>query len=344
MKNGFFHILLSMFVSISTLILLIVIVIADQEVQANENQTLLFGRYVENTIPALSRGMSDSIRTEKQVHNSEEKSIFYEVFIANVYPTIDKNIKIISPEEQLGVKEEDISPEVKNQQKNDKKTTGEKNIVVSAELPKKVKMDLGKPVVLIYHTHGTESYIPYDSGNFHSIHEQGTVREVGENIKKTLESKGIKVIHDKSLYDSPSYNQSYARSLAATEKTLKENKSIQLIIDLHRDAADYKKIKAPTVEINGKDAAKFNLVLGNKNENYKQLNVFADYFNYKSDVMYPGFAGGNIEKDYMFNQYLSDYYLLLEVGDNENHIDEAKHAGIYLGHIIYEVIQDIQLN
>ena len=56
----------------------------------------------------------------------------------------------------------------------------------------------GDPLVLIYHTHATESYQPVSIGNFHSVDEKGTVREVGA-LKGALEARGISVMHDKTL-------------------------------------------------------------------------------------------------------------------------------------------------
>ena len=69
----------------------------------------------------------------------------------------------------------------------------------------------GDPQVIIYHTHSTESYMPYDESNYHREEEEGTVRDVGNVLEKELKKKGINVIHDKTLHDRPSYNESYNR-------------------------------------------------------------------------------------------------------------------------------------
>ena len=44
------------------------------------------------------------------------------------------------------------------------------------------------------------------------------------------------MIHDKTLYDYPSYNAAYQRSLEGVTAILKENPSIVLLLDVHRDA------------------------------------------------------------------------------------------------------------
>lgn len=97
----------------------------------------------------------------------------------------------------------------------------------------------GEPFILIYHTHATGSYQPVSEGNFHSVEEAGTVREVGNVLASSLEAKGIAVIHDKTIHVLPSYNKSYSRSLETVEAVLKANPTICVIIDLHRDAASY---------------------------------------------------------------------------------------------------------
>ena len=47
----------------------------------------------------------------------------------------------------------------------------------------------GTAKVLIYHTHATESYQPVSEGNFHSVEEKGTVREVGKVLKEALKQR-----------------------------------------------------------------------------------------------------------------------------------------------------------
>lgn len=203
-------------------------------------------------------------------------------------------------------------------------------------------LDRSKPVVLIYHTHATESYLPVTEGNYHSLNENGTVREVGDALVKELKAKGIQVIHDKTIHDSPSYNQSYTRSLETVTRLMESINSDQLIvIDLHRDAAAYSGNSAKTTEIEKKTVAKYSLVIGNGNPNVGALRQFADQVNSTAESMYPGFGGKVIEKQYKFNQYVSDHHMLLEVGNNMNTIDQAKLTGKYFGDVLAKVIDDM---
>jgi len=204
-------------------------------------------------------------------------------------------------------------------------------------------IDQSKPVVIIYHTHATESYQPVTEGNFHALKEYGTVREVGNVLAKELEQSGIQVIHDKTIHDSPSYNQSYTRSLETIQNLMGSIESDRIIlIDLHRDAAGYVGNVAKTVAIKKDTLAGYSLVIGTGNPNVDALRKFAGKINKTAEELYPGFGGRIIEKQYKFNQYVSDYHMLLEVGNNENTIGQAKLTGKYFARVLSEVINDLE--
>lgn len=198
------------------------------------------------------------------------------------------------------------------------------------------------PLVIIYHTHSSESYMPFKESNYHRVDEEGTVRDVGNVLENELKKKGINVIHDKTIHDRPSYNESYSRSLA-TIKTLKEKYPTALyIIDLHRDAAAASATEGKYIEIDGKRVAKFSMVVGRSNENYVELYDFAKKVSGKAAAMYSGFGGAIIEKDYNYNEFVSNKALLLEVGNNKNTIEEARECGKYFAEVLASIIKEEQ--
>lgn len=198
------------------------------------------------------------------------------------------------------------------------------------------------PLVIIYHTHSSESYMPFKESNYHRVDEEGTVRDVGNVLENELKKKGINVIHDKTIHDRPSYNESYSRSLA-TIKTLKEKYPTALyIIDLHRDAAAASATEGKYIEIDGKRVAKFSMVVGRSNENYVELYDFAKKVSGKAAAMYSGFGGAIIEKDYNYNEFVSNKALLLEVGNNKNTIEEARLCAKYFADVLAKVIKEEQ--
>lgn len=202
-------------------------------------------------------------------------------------------------------------------------------------------VDSNSPVVIIYHTHATESYQPASQGNFHILEEASSIREVGNILTEELEKKGIRVIHDKTIHDNPSYNQSYSRSLETVSSLVSKFPNAAVVIDLHRDAAAYSGGTGKTVLVNGETVAKYNLVVGNGNPNAETLKQFASTINAKAEEMYKGFGGRIIEKDYKFNQYVSNRHILLEVGNNENNIREADACARYFADVLAEVIDEM---
>lgn len=330
--------------------------ISAQDPRMEENQELL--TYIDQGLAVVSRGL-----TSRRPSLSGDGSI--EVFsgmIGAAYPII-----AAVDTQEAGADDETAGSEANPEQTDGEETpslqiveseapaaaqqaeaSGEQEasspaVVVSpdpAEKPGPNEMDQNKPVVIIYHTHATETYLPVTDGNFHSVAETATVREVGNTLAAELEAQGIQVIHNQTLHDHPSYSQSYNRSLATIREIMNAAGSPKIIIDLHRDAAGYTKNQALITEIGGQKVAKYGFVLGTENENKQQLRALADYMIQKSNAAYPGIARALIEKPYKFNEYVSDYYMLLELGNNQNHIDEANASARYFGKILAEAVQN----
>jgi len=196
------------------------------------------------------------------------------------------------------------------------------------------------PLVIIYHTHSSESYMPYKESNYHREEVKGTVREVGDVMEEVLENKGINVIHDKTVHDRPSYNESYNKSLATIQSLKKKYPTAIYIIDLHRDAAPSSAKEGKYTIIGGKRVAKFSLVVGQANENYVELYAFAKKVGNRAGEMYSGFTGAIIEKNYNYNEFVSNKALLLEVGNNKNTIEEANACGRYFAQVLADVIEE----
>lgn len=200
----------------------------------------------------------------------------------------------------------------------------------------------GVPLVIIYHTHSSESYMPYKESNYHREDEEGTVRDVGDVLERELENMGINVIHDKTMHDRPSYNESYDRSLNTIQSLVKKYPTADYVIDLHRDAAAASATEGKYIEIDGKKVAKFSMVVGRKNENYTELYDFAKKVSSRAESMYDGFGGAIIEKDYNYNEFVSDNAILLEIGNNKNTIEEARACGEYFAEVLASLIKEEQ--
>jgi len=194
----------------------------------------------------------------------------------------------------------------------------------------------GNPQILIIHTHGSEAfrpdeaypYIPTDVERTEDI--QFNVVRLGDEMRKVFEAQGFRVVHDKTIYDQPSYKGSYGRSLAATEKIIADNPDISVVIDLHRDSiqtADGKIYKTST-QVGGQTAAQLMLVIGTNDSglnhpNWKKNLTLALHLQKQLNRAYPGLMRPiNLRKE-RFNGHATTGSLLLEVGSSGNTLGEA---------------------
>lgn len=96
-----------------------------------------------------------------------------------------------------------------------------------------MEKDATKPQILIFHTHSQEKFKD-------STGTDMSIVQVGDYLDKLLTEKyGYNVIHDRNSYDLINgvldRSAAYTYANEAIEKTLAENPSIQVVIDLHRD-------------------------------------------------------------------------------------------------------------
>lgn len=227
----------------------------------------------------------------------------------------------------------------------------EEGFLANLNPPNKIALSKKLPEILIYHSHATESFMPSTEGNYHTLNEKYNVVSVGKIIAKVLQDKyKYKVIHDKTYHDKNSYAYSYSNSLVTIKQQTAKNKSLKVILDIHRDAFtvkndEHKKTKKNdyTVTINGKKAARVMLVIGGANPNYKELEKFVAYVKKKMDKLYPGlYLRTDKKSKYKFNQYFSNYSTLIEIGCMLNTADEAAYSAELMANVIGEVLKDLQ--
>ena len=125
------------------------------------------------------------------------------------------------------------------------------------------------PQILIIHTHSSEAYTPAgldryeESDNTRTEDLEHNIIRVGDELTRLLEKAGLRVIHDRGVYDYPSYTGSYARSGAAVEQYLRDYPSISVVLDVHRDALGTDEVIYKTVaEENGTCASQAMLLVG----------------------------------------------------------------------------------
>jgi stage II sporulation protein P len=222
--------------------------------------------------------------------------------------------------------------------------------IANIEDPARLEIEKKQPSILLFHTHSTEAYAPYSNNNYHSLNDKENLIQVGNIMTDVLESKyKFNVIHDVTKHDRYSYADSYINSQKTIISQLEKNKSIKVVLDVHRDAMeakterDAKNIKDEyTASINGKNAAKVMLVIGGGNKNYAELQKFAVYIQKKMDKLYPGLFYKIVTKPgKKYNQYYRDHSMLIEVGCTLNTDKEASYSAELMGHVIGEVLKDL---
>ena len=197
-----------------------------------------------------------------------------------------------------------------------------------------------EPTVLIIHTHTTESYTrvdePYtESAAWRTADEEYNMVSIGDIVGRILEESGIPVIHDRALHDYPSYNGSYTRTRKAIEDYVNQNSSIQLILDLHRDAAGEGRNQMRTqAAVDGQPAAQLMLVMGTNYDTYEENLSLALKVHAQLEAQCPGITRPLQLRAARFNQDLCPGALLVEVGAAGNTHPEARRAAEQLAKAI----------
>jgi len=210
------------------------------------------------------------------------------------------------------------------------------------------------PQILIIHTHGSEAYTPAEtkgvvwSGDHRTTDSRYNVVKVGDEMADVFGAAGISVLHDRTLYDYPSYTGAYDRSLAAIQSYLIQYPSIRFVLDVHRDAvadAEGNQYKVISEMSDGTSAAQLSLVMGSDGsgqahpdwmENLKlavavQEQLLAEY---------PTLMRPILLRNTRYNQHATMGSLLVEVGAAGNAPEEAVLAGRLFAQGMAEVLKD----
>ena len=195
---------------------------------------------------------------------------------------------------------------------------------------------------LLHHTHTSESFIP-TSGQSHSPGGQrGDIVKVGDDLAKYLEQKGIGTVHSDNIHDYPSFMRAYNLSEVTVKKMLSDNPSLQMVFDIHRDAEKRENV---TAMVNGVAVARILIVVAVGQPDlvqphWQQNHAFAKLIEAKLNERYPGLSRGIKMDDWRYNQHLHPRALLLEVGCQENSLEEANRSMEMLGEVLVDIINE----
>ncbi|MCM1184832.1 MAG: stage II sporulation protein P [Roseburia sp.] len=206
-----------------------------------------------------------------------------------------------------------------------------------------LKQDSSAPQILIYHTHSQEAYI--DSTEDIST----TILGVGEHLCEILRTRyGYNVIHHMGQYDVESRDYAYSNAMAGLEQVLRENPSIEVVIDLHRDETRGDTHLVTTIQdipmarfmfFNGLSYTKERGELTTLPNPYVQDNLsFAFQMQLAAEEYYPGLTRRIYLKGYRYNLHYRPKSLLIELGSQTNTVEEAMNSCEPIAHIISMVL------
>ena len=200
------------------------------------------------------------------------------------------------------------------------------------------------PQILIYHTHSQEAFLDSKKDD-----PSQTVMGVGRELARILsEEHGYQVLWHDGVYDKPTRNGAYSRALPEIKEILRENPSIQVVIDLHMDEMP-ENVRQVT-EIDGRKTAKIMFFNGLsqtqktgkleylRNDYLEDNLAFSFQMEKAAWELYPGLTRKIYLKGYRYNMHLCPKTLLIELGAQNNTVEEAMNACIPLANLLDYVL------
>lgn len=220
-------------------------------------------------------------------------------------------------------------------------------------LPKEITVQVtpekaDKPArVLIYHTHTHEAYKKTEQDSYVETAVSRTkdnghnVVRVGEALAELLTERGFTVIHDETDHEQNALGTAYERSLKTAQSYVGD---VDVFIDLHRDAYSKNGSGNPfCVEIDGVKTARLMFLVGNgkgfdEKPYYAENYGLATRLTHRINEAHEGLCRPVMVKDGRYNQNVSTRALLVEVGHNENSLEQALAALPYLADALRDVL------
>ena len=205
--------------------------------------------------------------------------------------------------------------------------------------------ETAKPIVYLYNTHQSEEY---SLSNNEAYNIKPTVMTLSYILREKLNKNNIPtIVEENDVLDvlrinNWNYASSYKVSRMLLESAKENNNSLKYFIDLHRDSVN-KKIS--TITINNINYAKILFIVGLENPNYVENLALTEKINNMINNKYPNLSRGIYKKqgkgvNGVYNQDFDKNTILIEVGGEENTIDEVYNTAEVISEILTEYIRD----
>ncbi len=198
-----------------------------------------------------------------------------------------------------------------------------------------IRLKPGTVQILIIHTHSSEAYTPVGIDTYEASDVSRTedtnynVVRIGDELTEILTAAGLNVLHDRGIYDYPSYTGSYTRSGQAVAQHLAQNPDIRIVIDIHRDSLGENGVIYKTLAEGDESCASQVMLLvgtdesGLAHDNWRQNLSLAMYLQKAVSGTHPTLMRPVMLVPQRYNQHLTPGSLILEVGSDGNTLQEA---------------------
>ncbi|MFD1927373.1 stage II sporulation protein P [Sporosarcina siberiensis] len=211
------------------------------------------------------------------------------------------------------------------------------------ELVQELKKDKGN--VLLYFTHSHEAYQPITKakeGKVAVSHNSENIMKFGEKLKNQL---GVNGIDTDILPIAVPHANAYKTMRPHIEKQIQQKK-YDLIVDLHRDSIGPEKT---TIVHNNEKYAKVAFVIGMEHPNFEKNRANAVLLKNEMELLVPGITRNLVMKhgagvDGKYNQDLSPYVVLIELGGIGNSEDQLNRTVTVIAEATSEIIHKLTIN
>jgi stage II sporulation protein P len=202
----------------------------------------------------------------------------------------------------------------------------------------------GQPLVGIYHTHDWESYISEFPGLVVSTaadmnkiqsesHTKRTIMGIGKRLALRLKELGVTTVYADYTHRDLGYDYAYRSSRVTAKEILKQQPSVKILMDIHRDTGEH------TAIIGGKKYAQIRCIMGLQNPGYAANQRLCESVLRRLEEQYPGIMLPTRLQDDMYNQDLMPGAILVEIGGALNQYSEAERSILALADALAGVIR-----
>lgn len=213
----------------------------------------------------------------------------------------------------------------------------------------KPAINMGLPLVGVYHTHDWESYISEFPGlSVRSNQDlakvvsydgkKKTIVDLGNALAVHLRDEGVTTVHAPFKHQDLGYDFAYRASRDTVKKILERAPTTRVLLDLHRDGVVG--LNSTTV-INGQKVAQIRCIIGQYQQpKWEKNQAFCESLMARLEKLYPGLTLPTRVQNDTYNQDIMPGAILLEIGNAMNRYEEAERAVAYLAKALAAAIRD----